>query len=114
MEPLVLVRIFLTLTLIVTLILAGAWIARKNGVGRSAKTTASLRVNMSVALGPRGACAVVLDHNNRRFVLGVTNHSISVIDSCDIPADEIPQHVSTQPLLTFSDVLRKVMHPGRR
>ena len=92
---------------IILLILAGAWIAKRFGVGGNrARGAQSLKVSASASLGPRER-VVVVNVEDARLVLGVTASQVTLLHTLP-PA--LPESQSVQPSAPdFSSLMKNVL-----
>jgi len=70
-------RVIVSLILILMVILAGAWVVRRSGLGRGGSPQA-LRVSASQNLGNRAWVAIV-EVDDARLVLGITSQQVSLL-----------------------------------
>ncbi|MVW69962.1 flagellar biosynthetic protein FliO [Bordetella sp. 15P40C-2] len=109
MDSLALARIFLALLFVVALILACAWLARRNGVRIAGAPHTALTVTNRVSVGPRGMQVMVVEVENQRLVLGVTPGSINVLHTLPphAPGEAAPAPATSAPA-TFQSILRNL------
>ena len=115
MDSFALARIFFSLLIVVALILACAWLARRNGISgmRSAKSNLSISAKMSV--GPRGMQIMIVDVEDARLVVGVTPGGISVLHQLP-PQAEVPESIAgANPQMAsanFQSIFRNLLRPN--
>ncbi len=97
---------------IILLILAGAWIAKRFGVGgNSVRGSQGLKVSASASLGPRER-VVVVNVEDARLVLGVTAQQVTLLHTLP-PAS--PDAHPVQPVAAdFSSLMKSVLKRSGR
>lgn len=102
-----LVNLGSALSLVLLLILAGAWLARRCGFGtRRLPGQASLKVAASCTLGPRER-VVVVEVEQRWLVLGVTAQQITHLSTLDAPPSAAPDALPPDDRPAFADLLQR-------
>jgi flagellar protein FliO/FliZ len=100
--------VFLALRVVVSLavVIAAIWfIQRRLGGGRRLKSKSKpISVVARQSVGAKASVAVV-EFGGKRFLLGVTEHAVSVLDSAEVPIEE------TSTAEEFASVLSKTK-PG--
>lgn len=100
-------RLVVSLTFIVMLILAGAWLTRRAGWLRTGNSQA-IKVISSQSLGAKAYVALV-EVEDARLVLGITSNQISLLHTLP-PADPNTSVVQpSQPANGFAATLGKIM-----
>lgn len=114
MDSFALARIFLSLLLVIALILACAWLARRNGMAGLRGQRSQLSVSAKLALGTRGMQILVVDVEDARLVVGVTPGGISVLHKLP-PLAELPADLAhAKPAgPSFQNVLRSILRPSQ-
>lgn len=105
MESAALFRIIFTLVGIIVVILLGAWIARRIGLGAPASGTKHrLRVLQQTSLGARTR-AVLVQIDGMNLLLGVTPSNVNVLHSyaCDDPC---PDPAPAAEPVSFKSILK--------
>lgn len=87
----------LALGLVVCLILALAWVARKLP-GSGLRPVAGLRVVASLAIGPRER-VVIVDCGGQQLLLGVTQHAVNLLHTLPEPLLDAPTQAGFAELL---------------
>lgn len=100
-------RLVVSLTFIVMLILAGAWLIRRGGWLRTGSDQ-SIRVITSQSLGAKAYVALI-EVEDARLVLGITSSQISLLHT--LPASNPDTRVmqTSQPVNGFAATLGKIM-----
>lgn len=83
MQQLDLLRLSLSLVLVILLIFAAAWLARRSGLLRN-RGQATIEIIASQSLGGRNSI-VVVEVEKKRLVLGITQHQINLLHSLPEP-----------------------------
>lgn len=97
---------------IILLILAGAWIAKRFGVGGSSVRGAQgLKVSASAALGPRER-VVVVNVEDARLVLGVTANQVTLLHT--LPPASPDTHPGQPAAVDFSSLMKNVLKRSGR
>lgn len=78
----------LALLLILLIILAGAWLARRAGFLRARGNPAAIRVVGSQSLGGRSFISIV-EVENTRLVVGITPNNIALLHKLESPTQTV-------------------------
>lgn len=84
MQQLDLLRLSLSLVLVILLIFAAAWLARRSGLLRNRGQATTIEIIASQSLGGRNSI-VVVEVEKKRLVLGITQHQINLLHSLPEP-----------------------------
>jgi len=108
MDLYALARIFLALIFVVALVLACAWLARRNRLVLGTGSRASLSITNKMAVGPRGMQVMIVEVEGERLLLGVTPGSINVLHTL---APESPSTAISEPNApaTFQGILQNLL-----
>ncbi|MEB4673234.1 flagellar type III secretion system protein FliO [Enterobacteriaceae bacterium G50] len=97
---------------IILLILAGAWIAKRFGVGgNSVRGSQGLKVSASASLGPRER-VVVVNVEDARLVLGVTAQQVTLLHT--LPPASPDAHPVQPAAADFSSLMKSVLKRSGR
>lgn len=98
-----LIRLSGALALVILIILAIAWLARRSGWGQALKKgSPALRVRHSLSLGQRERIAIV-EAGNRWFLLGITPEAVTLLSEID--KDPEDHSASPPPVNLFQQAL---------
>lgn len=100
-------RLVISLTFIVMLILAGAWLVRRAGWLRTGSGQA-VKVISSQSLGAKAYVALV-EVEDARLVLGITSNQISLLHTLPPAAPGTHSVQTSPPASGFSATLGKIM-----
>lgn len=113
MEEFAIVRVVAALLLILGLILACGFIAKRLGIAGSQGKNARMRVSSRIPLGPKSH-VIVLDTEDSRLILGVTSSSINVLQTLPpVPNELGPANAGAMPpKQNFAQLLNSALGRG--
>ena len=95
------------LFVVILLILAAAWLAKRFGMGVKSAGSRGLKVSATTTLGPRER-VVIVDVEDARLVLGVTSAQITLLHTLP-PAPPVPESGETKVAASDFQSLMKSM-----